>query len=329
MGACPCCARLALTRSSRRAVAPPSALLSRPISRTFSSRPFSRRQALRSEACPLVQRPTPARTYATAVHDDGFLHGRSRDSGHHSDSNNIAHHTWPASPNPTPYEIFGQHKTATYQKKRFYALAKQYHPDMHHCAPEHLKGLSAAVRLERYRLIVAANDILSHTGRRRMYDLYGQGWTARDQNRSAEASAYGRQQDRMWRQRKGSAAYNATWEDWERWRQENGGGASGDDSTAKQTEQFMSNGGFAVIVLVMVFLGGWGQMTRANSNGASILAMRDENHAAISSTLQSQQEAIAPLSREGRVHSFVERREGWSTYETGLMAQAAERRREN
>lgn len=91
----------------------------------------------------------------------------------------------------------------------------------------------------------------------------------------------------------------------------------------------MSNGGFAVIVLVLVCIGGWGQMTRANSNGASILAMRDENHAAISSTLQSQQAAIAPLSREGRVDSFLERREGWSTYETGLMAQSSERRRDN
>lgn len=257
-------------------------------------------------------------------HNHDRRQSRDRDDSSQSNPNpgNIAHHTWPASPNPTPYEIFGQHKTAAYQKKRFYALAKQYHPDMHHCAPEHLRGLSPEERTERYRLIVAANEILSHASKRRMYDLNGAGWEVKSKVQTPT-----RGYDPLWRQRQGSAAYNATWEDWERWRQENGGGASGDNASAKQSEQFMSNGGFAVVVLVMVFLGGYGQMTRASSNGASILAMRDENDAAISSQLQSQQAAIAPLSREGRVDSFLERREGWSTYETsGLIARASSRR---
>ncbi|KIH93897.1 hsp40 co-chaperone [Sporothrix brasiliensis 5110] len=329
MGACPyCCnARAALTRAPRRTTVAPLARLSRPLSRPVSGRP-----SVRPDARP-IQRTTSTRAYATAIHDDGFLHsddghahGRHRPREHGSDGRGeMAHHTWPASPNPTPYEIFGQHKTAAYQKKRFYALAKQYHPDMHHGTPAHVKGLSPAVRLERYRLIVAANDILSHAGRRRMYDLYGQGWASPgDQGKMKAGGEY----DHTWRQRKGSAAYNATWEDWERWRQENGAGPSGDAAGAKQTEQFMSNGGFAVVVLVLVFLGGYGQMTRASSHGASILARRDEHDAAISSTLQSQQAAIAPLSRAGRVDSFLERREGWGTYETaGLLAQSDARRR--
>ncbi|CAK7199780.1 J domain-containing protein 1 [Sporothrix eucalyptigena] len=262
------------------------------------------------------------RSFATAVHDDGFLkqngehthdqhHGRRRprDQLHHH------HHVWPASANPTPYEILGLAKNAAYQKKIFYALAKQYHPDLHHAAPDHLQGLSSKERLERYRLIVAANDLLSHTGRRRMYDVYGMGWTPTNVADKAEKA---RHYDREWRTRKDTSAYNATWEDWERWRQENGGGASGDGANAKQAEQFMSNGGFAVVVLIMVCIGGWGQMARATSHGASILEMRDQNHKAISNTLRDRQTQDAPLSRQDRVGSFLERREGWSGYDMGM-----------
>ena len=236
----------------------------------------------------------------------------------HDPHSHHASHTWPAHKNPTPYEVLGLQKTGAYQKKRFYALAKQYHPDLHHCAPTHLQGLTAAERLERYRLLVAANDLLSHTGRRRMYDLYGQGWTPAKTAGGGGGVKYSKREEREWRMRRGTAAYNATWEDWERWRQQNGGGASGDGPGAQQTEQFMSNGGFAVIVLVMVCIGGWGQMMRASSNGASILEMRDQQHRAVSGALRDRQTADAPLSRQDRVGSFLERREGWSGYDMGM-----------
>ncbi|CAK7210375.1 J domain-containing protein 1 [Sporothrix bragantina] len=289
--------------------------LGRPLTRCFSRRPNIKSTAAKGSA---PARTTPARTFATAVHDDNlFKHGHQDHDENHGrrrahDPNHNHNHTWPESKNPTPYEVLGLHKTAAYQKKRFYALAKQYHPDLHHCTPAHLQGLTPAERLERYRLLVAANELLSHAGRRRMYDLYGQGWTP------LKVATVTKRQEREWRTRHGTAAYNATWEDWERWRRENGGGASGDAADAKQAEQFMSNGGFAVVVLVMVCIGGWAQMMRASNNGASILEMREQQHRAVSGQLRDRQMTDAPLSRQDRVGSFLERREGWSGYDMGM-----------
>ncbi|CAK7214065.1 J domain-containing protein 1 [Sporothrix curviconia] len=297
--------------------------LGRPLTRSFSRRPklTAAKTAAKTPVAPL--RTAAARTFATAAHnhDDLFKHGHNGDRHEHDehrgrrrhDPHSHHSHTWPACKNPTPYEVLGLHKTAAYQKKRFYALAKQYHPDLHHCTPAHLQGLTPAERLERYRLLVAANELLSHTGRRRMYDLYGQGWAP-----FKAAVTITKREDREWRTRRGTAAYNATWEDWERWRQENGGGASGDGAGAKQTEQFMSNGGFAVVVLVLVCIGGWGQMTRAGNNGASILEMREQQHRAVSGALRDRQKSDAPLSRKDRVGSFLERREGCYGYDMGM-----------
>ncbi len=242
-------------------------------------------------------------------HDHG-RHDRHDQHSHPQDARDKQqqqqHHAWPSSPNPTPYEIFGQARGAPYHKRRFYDLAKQYHPDLHHTIPDHLRELSTDVLLERYRLIVAANEILSHPARRKTYDRHGTGWESRvDSVRSMSREAYD-----AWREQPGSAAYNATWEDWERWRQANGGGGS--SGGGKQEEQFMSNAGFALVVLVFVFAGGWAQMTRAVAQGSDILTLQEQHHRKIATSLGQQQASSAPLSRKDRVGSFLERREGWN-----------------
>ncbi|KAK3939221.1 hypothetical protein QBC46DRAFT_388488, partial [Diplogelasinospora grovesii] len=117
---------------------------------------------------------------------------------------------WPASPNPTPYEIFDQPKNDAYCKARFYELVKLYHPDRrHHTSHD---GIPHLTKLERYRLVVLANDILSDPERRRLYDRYGAGWGSQPDMRSSYRKA-----DRTWRQEPGNPSMNATWEDWERW----------------------------------------------------------------------------------------------------------------
>ncbi|KAI9833873.1 MAG: hypothetical protein M1826_006396 [Phylliscum demangeonii] len=131
---------------------------------------------------------------------------------------------------PTPYQIFGQAASDPYSKARYYELVKAYHPDRHGHRPPHparASGLSPALRLERYRLIVAAHEILSDPVRRRAYDRDGAGWTGRGQgDEDGGGGAYGRRR----RARDGappddhgrgsdSIFYNATWEDWERWHQ--------------------------------------------------------------------------------------------------------------
>ena len=83
-------------------------------------------------------------------------------------------YTWPSSVNPTPYEILAHSKDARYNKALFYQLVKIYHPDRNHTAAG--SSMPHSVRLERYRLVVAANEILSDDVKRRAYDLYGAGW---------------------------------------------------------------------------------------------------------------------------------------------------------
>jgi curved DNA-binding protein CbpA len=73
---------------------------------------------------------------------------------------------WPKSTNPTPYEIFGLPPTATAAeiKKRYYQLAKQYHPDSRSASAE-----AEQERLARFRKVVQANELLSTARGRRVY----------------------------------------------------------------------------------------------------------------------------------------------------------------
>ncbi|RDA92720.1 hypothetical protein CP533_1405 [Ophiocordyceps camponoti-saundersi (nom. inval.)] len=122
--------------------------------------------------------------------------------------------TWPRGPNPSPYEVLGVSRSGPYSKTRFYQLVKLYHPDSNQPS----SVLPPSVRLERYRLVVAANDLLSDPAKRRLYDALGIGWLPPSQSHSQpSANTHRRESDSSWRHRPGSAANNATWEDWEAW----------------------------------------------------------------------------------------------------------------
>ncbi|KAI1385969.1 uncharacterized protein F4822DRAFT_414611 [Hypoxylon trugodes] len=209
-------------------------------------------------------------------------------------------HAWPSSQHPTPYEIFNQRRSAPYSKAKFYELVKIYHPDRHHHTPGHL--LSHTARLERYRLIVAANEILSDPTKRRAYDLYGAGWGA---TRSME-NLY-RTADRSWRDVPGNPSMNATWEDWERWYDER-------DGTKKENQRpvFMSNQLFASVLCVFVVIGSFGQARRATSTTTNLVEMRDEHSMAISEGMRKRQNEKAFLNRHERVENFLRQRDGWA-----------------
>lgn len=233
------------------------------------------------------------RSYA-AVHSDS---PRDHDPSALPDSSLPA---WPKTAHPTPYEIFDQAKSAPYSKKTFYSLVKLYHPDRH---AHILTPLSHAAKLERYRLVVAANTILSDPAKRRAYDLYGAGWGA-----AGDMSNTGwREADRAWRREPGSAAGNATWEDWERWHERQGGGPGG----KKQEPLYMSNGMFVVALAAFVVVGGWGQATRAGSHSVQLIEMRETSSQSISEDMWRRRQEKAILSREDRVESFLRQREGW------------------
>ncbi|KAK1753001.1 hypothetical protein QBC47DRAFT_387538 [Echria macrotheca] len=226
--------------------------------------------------------------------------GRSYASMHNSTQadagNGNSKHSWPTSTSPTPYEIFDQVKGAPYSKARFYELVKLYHPDRHHHSLD--DGIPHLTKLERYRLVVAANHILSDPERRQLYDRYGAGWGAQRDMRDSYRAA-----DRTWRHEPGNASMNATWEDWERWYQQRDG--------KKQEPLYFSNGGFVVIVVLFALIGSWGHVTRASHHSADLLDMRDEKHAAISKEMRRRQSLSANLTKEDRVQHFLKQREGW------------------
>ncbi|KAI4245729.1 MAG: hypothetical protein L6R40_002257 [Gallowayella cf. fulva] len=166
-----------------------------------------------------------------------------------------------ASVHPTPYEIFQLQKAAPYSKRRFYQLVKLYHPDRHgHCCniPD-IDGLSHDIKMKRYRLVVAANDILSDPSRRRAYDLWGAGWNS---HADIGGAAYNRDPSTKTRwsgyHDKNSPAHNATWEDWEKWYRR--------DMADHQSPVYCSNGEFVSFVAFVVFLSAIWQASRVDGH---------------------------------------------------------------
>lgn len=237
----------------------------------------------------------PSRSYAT-VRDEP-----------RRDDDDPASPTWPKSKNPTPYEIFDQTKSTPYSKKTFYQLVKLYHPDRHAHTSNLNGAITQKVKLERYRLVVAANDILSDPTKRRAYDLYGAGWGGTS---DMSNTAY-READRAWRAQTGTAAHNATWEDWERWHWENN--SRRDGAAGKSEPRYMSNGLFVMTICVFVLLGGWGQATRAGSHGMYLVEMQEKKDNHISEEMWRRRKEKAMLTREDRVENFLRSREGWDT----------------
>ncbi|KAI1743823.1 hypothetical protein F4680DRAFT_321579 [Xylaria scruposa] len=231
----------------------------------------------------------PARCYASV----------SGPPPHRRSSGAAAGYTWPTSLHPTPYEILAHPRDAQYNKALFYELVKIYHPDRSQTAAH--SSIPHSVRLERYRLVVAANEILSDSTKRRAYDLYGAGW---DGNRTLQ-DLY-READRSWRSKPGNASRNATWEDWERWRHERNG------EKPPQTPVYMSNELFVILLCSFVVAGSFAQARRASNSTLNVIEMRDQKHAAISDGMQRRHNEQAPLNRQERVESFLRQRDSWN-----------------
>ncbi|KAH6646584.1 hypothetical protein BKA67DRAFT_540092 [Truncatella angustata] len=83
----------------------------------------------------------------------------------------------PTTPNLTPYDIINQAQSPEYNKRRFQKLVKMYHPDRWQHTIYH--GIPNSIRVERYRLGVAANVILLDSVEKKAYDDMGIGWIVR------------------------------------------------------------------------------------------------------------------------------------------------------
>lgn len=252
---------------------------------------FRLRDSSQGPAFPAACRTLPrTRGYAT-IH-----HGHDHEASRKSPRKGKPGLQWPNSTDPTPYEIFNLSKAEAYNKVRFYELVKLYHPDRQHHTS--LDGIPHVTKLERYRLVVAANDLLSDPTRRRLYDLYGTGWAGQ-----ADAQTSYRMADRKWRQEPGNPSMNGTWEDWERWHSQRDG--------KKQEPVYMSNGGFVVVIVLAMLIGSFGQATRAGSSSAALVDMRDQKDNAIGQDMRRKHIQSMGLSRRDRVQSFLKQRESW------------------
>ena len=149
--------------ASGHSITSPSCLTSAPV------RPAVRRY-----------RPPRWRTYADVHHGNDSTF---RDNMH-----------WPAPKTPpvtpTPYEIFALPKGGAYSKHKFYELVKIYHPDRHGLEGTACAGISHVEKLERYRLVVLAHEILSDPIKRKAYDSYGAGWGSFERQSTKHSRGY-------------------------------------------------------------------------------------------------------------------------------------------
>lgn len=245
-----------------------------------------------------ISRQQPRRKYATIASALPSPNDSPRPSFHWPSA------TPPASL-PTPYQILSQDRSAPYTKHRYYELVKIYHPDrsIHekHLST-HLCDLSPAVRLERYRLIVTAHEILSDPVKRGAYDAWGAGWAGAP---SIRIGPYGRHRRRSKEEQgeyEDGPFRNATWEDWERWRARH-------DAPPQQKPVYVSNVAFVALIAMFAAVGGVGQATRAERSSASFLEQRDLVHNETSKELMRLRREAKGHLREEQIEAFVRSRD--------------------
>lgn len=242
------------------------------------------------------------------------------DGGRHNDGHEQEQYPWPAPPkgqvHPTPYQIFQMTNKAMYSKTRFYELVKIYHPDRNTSSSV---TVSYAVRMERYRLVVAANNILSDPTKRSAYDRFGAGWNGRadvgGRQESASSSTnrasgpfshnWTAPDDRIWQ--------NATWEDWERYYYERAkatGKTTDDVKPPYGTGLYMQNGYFVVLIAMLALIGSTANYNRAQGVGQYWSDQRDLVHDRTSKDLRrTKQEASGSGKRQDQIDWFLRNRE--------------------
>lgn len=167
---------------------------------------------------------------------------------------------WPRNPRPSPHEILGIDAGMPYSKDNFLRLVKMYHPDLHGQNPM-VNCLPQATRLERYHLIIAANDLLSDPSKRKIYEIYDVGWAFKSQYRASPSP----NPTSTW---SGSTTQDTGRTGW-----------AGHYPTMRQEPIYMSNGGVAILILFVAMGGALAQLERAKKarlrNKTSELAFHD------------------------------------------------------
>lgn len=245
--------------------------------------PRSRSSSSARRGCRLSAQQPPCRLYASAAASD------------HS----ATELSWPTTASFTPYDIFGLERNAPYSKRRFYELAKLYHPDRPCNGHPLCKDLPKEVRLRRYRLVVAAHEILSDPVKRAAYDRDGTGWLSHpDQpdlrRRPMRYAQHGS------RKPEDPIYANCTWEDWERWYNRH---------QPKQV-QVVSHRTFVTFILLLALFGGVVQASWITQSKTTFEQRIQEVNARSARLLAGRRQQTDQLkSTEARVQDFLIRRD--------------------
>lgn len=207
---------------------------------------------------------------------------------------------WPTTPSFTPYDIFRLDRTAPYSKRRFYELVKLYHPDSPCNGHPACAGLSREVRLRRYRLIIAAHEILSDPVKRAAYDRDGTGWYSHPDYPGSPGPGGPRRPSRP-PPRDDIIYANSTWEDWERYYTRH---------HPPHQQQVVSHRTFVTFLLLLTFLGGMAQASWISQSNASLERRVQEANARSARLLQRHRSETQQFrSSETRVQDFLMRRD--------------------
>ena len=229
-----------------------------------------------------------------------FVHTRSIDLQEPSPHDLLWPHLTLPNAVPTPYQILNLKKDSPYSKRRFYELVKIYHPDRSGLqnGPLDLNILTRSAKIERYRLIVTAHEILSDPAKRCAYDKSGAGWDGRPDHDALNGSQ-GQSNRERWSDLDSddSPFRNATWEDWEKWYQR---------GKAKQEPLYFSNGGFLMLVLIVVFLAGFEQSIRVREHSSFFQRHVEKVHDDASTAIrQRKTESQACENKDERLQKFL------------------------
>ncbi|TKA71613.1 hypothetical protein B0A55_07254 [Friedmanniomyces simplex] len=201
---------------------------------------------------------------------------------------------------------------AAYSKGDFYQLVKLYHPDL-----QSTSTIAHQLKMERYRLIVAAHTILSDPVKRSAYDRFGAGW-----NGKAEVGAHSGTHpgpgpfSHSWQSGGQGQAHpdpiwqNATWEDWERFYAWRARKASGSSDEVPQSPLYMRNSHFIVLIALLAFAGSSANYSRAQDGGQYIVDQRDMVHDRAAKELRKVRQDLSGLDgKEERMQWFLRHRE--------------------
>ena len=222
---------------------------------------------------------------------------------------------WPrhssAATSPTPYEILQLKKGDPYSKKCFYELVKIYHPDRQaHRKFLNSGGPSQVVKLERYRLIVAANDLLSDPVKRSAYDRCGAGW---DGLKESYNWYPGKPKNSRWSgfEDNESVFRNATWEDWEKWHQRN--------SRPRPEPIYLENKSFFIFVAFVTALATVSQFSKAGQASQTFLDQVGARHDVSSKNLHESRSGHNGRfpNKDQRIWKFLHCREQHGPGDTG------------